>query len=101
MKLERIRKIRIDRRLKQKDVAKILKISQSNYSRWENGKEVIPLNKLNILCDYFKVSMDYVFGITSENKWKKKSYLNNEVIGNRIQMFRKNNNITQQELAFF
>ena len=59
---ERLLDIREEANLKQEDMAEILKVSQSNYSRWENGKELIPLVKLNILCNYFKVSMDYVIG---------------------------------------
>ena len=49
---ERLLDIRDEAELNQEDMAEILKVSQSNYSRWENGKELIPLSKLNILCNY-------------------------------------------------
>ena len=39
--------------LSQKEIAKILYTSQSNYSRWETGKEYIPLKKLNKFCKQF------------------------------------------------
>ena len=48
---ERLLDIRDEANLKQEEMAKILKVSQSNYSRWENGRELIPLNKLNMLCN--------------------------------------------------
>ena len=98
---ERLLDIRNEAELKQKDMAKILNVSQSNYSRWENGKELIPLNKLNILCNYFKTNMDYVIGISRNNKCNKKYELNSIIIGTRLKEFRKKNKITQVELAKF
>ena len=98
---ERLLDIRNEAELKQKDIAKILNVSQSNYSRWENGKELIPLNKLNILCNYFKTNMDYVIGISRNNKCNKKYELNSIIIGTRLKEFRKKNKITQVELAKF
>ena len=50
---ERLLDIRDEAELNQEDMAEILKVSQSNYSRWENGKELIPLSKLNILCSKY------------------------------------------------
>ena len=98
---ERLLDIRNEAELKQKDMAKILNVSQSNYSRWENGKELIPLNKLNILCNYFKTNMDYVIGISRNNKCNKKYELSSITIGTRLKEFRKKNKITQVELAKF
>ena len=96
---ERLLDIRDEAGLNQEDMAEILKVSQSNYSRWENGKELIPLNKLNILCNHFKVSMDYVVGITRDCKVNKKYEFSNETIGKRLREFRKTNKITQNKLA--
>lgn len=96
---ERLLDIRDEAELNQEDMAEILKVSQSNYSRWENGKELIPLSKLNILCNHFKVSMDYVIGITRTSKSTKKYKFSNEIIGQRLKEFRKSNEITQTELA--
>lgn len=98
---ERLLDIRYDARLNQADIAKILKVSQANYSRWENGKELIPLNKLNLLCNYFKINMDYVIGITRIQKFYKEYKLDNKIIGIRLREFRKNNNMTQVQLAHF
>lgn len=98
---ERLLDIRDSAELKQKDIAKILKTSQSNYSRWENGKELIPLNKMNLLCNYFKVNMDYVIGISRDSNCDKKYEINNNIIGERLKEFRKENGITQVNLAKF
>lgn len=98
---ERLLYIREEAELKQEDMAEILKVSQSNYSRWETGSELIPLNKLNSLCDYFKVSMDYSIGKTRKSNWNKKHNFNNIIIGKRLKEVRKKYKITQQELAEF
>ena len=98
---ERLLDIRDEAELNQEDMAEILKVSQSNYSRWENGKELIPLSKLNILCNYFKINMDYVIGISRNSKCSKKYEFNNKTIGDRLKIFRKEKGITQVELAEF
>lgn len=98
---ERLRDIRDDNNLRQIELAKILKVSQANYSRWETGKELIPLEKLNILCNYFYIRMDYVIGITNKKNSNKIYTFNNKVIGNNLKNFRLKNNITQVELAKF
>lgn len=90
--------IRIDADLIQEEVAKILGVTQENYSRWETGKEFIPLNKLNILCNYFHVSMDYALGL-DDNKIYKEVSLDKNIIGKRLREFRHNLGITQKELA--
>lgn len=98
---EKLLYIKDEAELNQEDMAEILKVSQTNYSRRENGKELIPLSKLNILCNYFKVNMDYVIGISRNFKCKKKYTFNNKMIGKRLKEFRKENRITQVELADF
>ena len=82
-------------------MAKILGITQANYSRWETGKELIPLEKLNILCNHFHITMDYIIGISNNRKCLKEYPFNNKTIGINLKTYRKNNNITQVELASF
>lgn len=59
MKL-RIRDLREDNDLTQKEIAKILLCDQSLYSKYERGEREIPLNLLIILADYYKTSLDYL-----------------------------------------
>lgn len=96
---ERLIDIRVDADLKQEEMAEILKTTQSNYSRWENGTELIPLKKLSLLCNYFNVSMDYVIGKTRDEDGNGKHDINLKIIGSRLQMIRKKNNLTQTDLA--
>ena len=75
MKIERLKEIRVDRDLKQADIAKVLKISQVQYSRYETGIRVIPIFHLDILADFYNTSVDYLIGRTDERRPYSKSIL--------------------------
>lgn len=64
----RLKDLREDKDLKQEDIAKILNISQTNYSKYELGKINIPINSLIILATFYNTSIDYLLGITNESK---------------------------------
>lgn len=66
---ERIRQLREDRDLKQGEVAKILKTSQSYYSEYELGKRQLPIHHLRTLCILYSVSADYILGLPKELNW--------------------------------
>ena len=100
MILIKIKDLRDKYDLTQKKKKKIMGVSKSTYGRWETDETIIPLNHLNNLCNYFKVSMDYMTGLSKikcyDNINKK---LNKEIIGERIKKFRKDHNLTQEKLA--
>ena len=64
----RIKDLREDKDLLQKDVAEFLNISQTNYSKYELGKINIPINTLKKLALFFNTSIDYLLGLTDEQK---------------------------------
>lgn len=101
MYFNRIKFFRENNELTQKEIAKMLKTSQSNYSRWENSKELIPLEKLNMFCNLFKTNMDYVLGITKNNYFNGTHTFNNLIVGRNLKKVRKDNNITQEQLSSF
>lgn len=57
---ERLRDLREDRDLKQRDIAEVLKTTQQVYSRYENGTNEIPLHHLITLSKFYNVSIDYI-----------------------------------------
>jgi transcriptional regulator with XRE-family HTH domain len=96
----RLVEIREDKDLSQRKLAKVLRVSKSTYARWETQEQIIPLSRLNDFCNYFKVSMDYVMGITKiNNSTNSLEELDKKVIGAKLKKIRKNNNLTQAELA--
>lgn len=68
MRLKRVRDLREDKDLYQKDLAKILKISQAQYSRIETGENEITLDNLIRLAKFYNVSVDYLLNLTNEKK---------------------------------
>ncbi|MBQ7305525.1 MAG: helix-turn-helix transcriptional regulator [Clostridia bacterium] len=61
----RIRDLREDRDLLQKDLAAHLHCSQQTYSDYECGKVDIPTEALIALADYYHTTTDYILGRTS------------------------------------
>lgn len=64
MVYQRIRDLREDHDLKQKDMATILNCSQQVYSNYELGQRDIPTEILIRLAEYYRVSVDYLLGLT-------------------------------------
>ena len=101
MYFNRIKYFRENNELTQDEIAKMLNTSQSDYSRWENDKELIPLIKLNEFCNIFKTNMDYVLGITKNNNFNGIKKYDNKITGHNLRKLRKDNNITQEQFSFF
>ena len=64
----RIRDLREDRDLTQKEIAKYLHIKQNTYSQYENGQRQIPIDFLIALAKYYNTSTDYILGLTDNPK---------------------------------
>lgn len=58
-----MRELREDHDLRQKEVAAYLKIDQRVYSRYETGKNALPIEKAISLCEFYQVSADYFLGL--------------------------------------
>lgn len=61
---QRIRDLREDNDLKQRQLAEILNCSQQVYSNYELGQRDIPTDVLIRLSNFYNVSVDYVLGLT-------------------------------------
>ncbi len=90
----RLQDIRENMELIQKEVADILKVSQPTYSRWEKEVEIIPLNKLILLANYYGISLDYICNLSNIKK-------ENKVYNYKVDKKISGNNLTQKELALF
>ncbi len=64
----RIRDLREDRDLTQSQVAKMLGMSQTGYSKYETGENDIPTQVLIQLALYYQTSVDYLLGQTNTPK---------------------------------
>ncbi len=62
----RLKDLREDNDIKQKELAQYLHIKQNTYSQYENGQRQLPLDILIKLAKYYNVSTDYILGLTEE-----------------------------------
>ena len=96
----KMKEIRQNKEDTQDKIAKILGVSRSTYAGWENGIDNIPLLKRNDFCNYYKVSLDYICGLTNV---KNIEIINKEInpltIGNNLKNVRIKKNDTQESVA--
>ena len=64
----RIRDLREDNDLTQKQIAEFLICDQSLYSKYERGERPLPLEFIEKLADFYGVSVDYLLGRTHIKK---------------------------------
>lgn len=62
----RLKDMRQDHDLTQKEVAALLGIDQRVYSNYETGKREIPVHHLIQLAKYYHISTDYLLGLTNQ-----------------------------------
>ena len=98
MKFERLKQIREMQELTQKDLANILNVERSTYAGWETGKDTIPLKRLNKLCDYYKVSIDYATGLTNDSTCYKVIDIDAKTVGKNLKKLRKKHNLVQKDI---
>ena len=65
---QRIKDLREDKDLSQKEIAKILNMSQTGYSKYEVGTNDIPTKILIKLAQFYNTSVDYLLGLTDNKK---------------------------------
>ncbi len=98
MKFERLKQIRETQELTQKELANILNVERSTYAGWETGKDTIPLRRLNKLCDYYKVSIDYATGLTNDSTCYKVIDIDAKTVGKNLKKLRKKHNLVQKDI---
>lgn len=68
MQKTRLKDLREDRDLLQKDLAKILNMKQQQYSRYETDENEITVSLLKELAKFYNTSTDYILRLTDEKK---------------------------------
>ena len=66
--VKKIRDLREDHDKTQQEISDILGTSQTMYARYERGANELPIRHLISLCNYYKVSSDYILGLKSTKK---------------------------------
>lgn len=60
---ERLKELRIEKGLSQRDLAKAIDLSQAAIVHWENNRRVPSANVIILLAQFFEVSTDYLLGL--------------------------------------
>lgn len=71
MYIKKLKDLRIDNDLYQKQIANLLKITRQQYGLYESGKRDIPVDLLIKLADFYNVSIDYMLERTKNKKINK------------------------------
>lgn len=66
--MNRLKVLRTSKNLKQNEVAKILNLSQGNYSRYENETLIPTTETLIALSNFYEVSIDYILGLDKSSE---------------------------------
>ena len=66
--IKRMRDLREDHDKTQQEIADVLGTSQTMYARYERGANELPIRHLITLCRYYKVSADYILGLSNNAK---------------------------------
>lgn len=61
---QRLKDLREDHDLKQGDIAELLQTTRQQVSKWETGAQMMGVDKYVKLAQFYKVSVDYLLGLT-------------------------------------
>ncbi len=97
---ERLKELRLDKGLRQEDVAEVLKISRSTYKDYEGQISIIPIKHLIRLADYYHVPVNYLLGFVKEKAFGDDyKVVTPKKAGERLVDFRKTEKLKQESLA--
>ena len=97
---EKLKFLREEKEVTQEEVANILGISRSTYNDYENQISILPIKHINILCNYFYISVDYLFNLSITKKYfSTNKEIDLKKAGMRLKEFRKENKLTQTKLS--
>ncbi len=97
--IERLKNIREDHDLSQKEMANILNVNRSTYSLWELGINIIPIKYLSKFADYFNYSIDYVLGLSNSKYKNLEKGFDLVTLGNNLKEIRIKNGLSQENIA--
>lgn len=95
----RLSKLRKSKNLLQKDIAKVLKVSQDRYSHWEREVDDISLIKVNELANFYNVNLDYLLGLSNKINITEEKNINFQTLCKHLFELRKENGLSQKELG--
>lgn len=100
LKYPRIKELRIENNLTQLQVANLINIDHTTYSQYETRKVLIPITALNILANYYNVSLDYLVGLSDNKNYSSmRNDIDKDITKARLLEVRKEKKLYQETLA--
>ena len=97
---EKLKELREENNLTQEKTSQIINVSKQAYNHFEKEYTIIPIKHLIVLCNYFNISLDYIFNLNKNLNYPHiKNTIDLKIISYRLKEFRKENNLTQEKLA--
>ena len=95
-----MKELREKENVTQQSIADYMGISRTSYKQFENQYDIIPIKRLNQFCNFFDISIDYVFSLSNDLSYNVINRdISLDISSKRLKEFRKENNFTQQKLA--
>ncbi len=95
----RLKDLRLEKNITQKELAEKLNINRVQYNQYENNYCNIPIKNLILISSFYNVSIDYLLGFTNNVNYKNTIEVDKIEAGKRLKEFRKENKLTQVKLA--
>ena len=84
----------------QEKLGEYIGVTKQAFNHFENEYTIIPIKHLNDICNYFDVSLDYIFNLTEIKKYDNYSkVIHTDLMVKRLKEFRKENKLSQEKLA--
>lgn len=96
----RFEELRIEKDKRQGDIANILKVKRNTYSKWENEINDMPVEQANVLANYYKVTFDYMLGLTrNKNTTDRDLLVDWTLFSERLAKLRKDAKLSQKQVS--
>ncbi len=97
---KQLRSLRERNGLTQEQLGQIIGVTKQTFNHFEKEYTIIPIKHLNLLCSYFHVSLDYIFGLTDTKQYQNVDQdIDLNIVKARLKEFRKENKLSQEKLA--
>ncbi len=97
---KRMKELRENANLTQEKLGNIIGLGRKGFNHVETEYTILTIEKLNFICNYFNVSLDYIFNFTDNKKYENmKSDIDKSLSCKRLKEFRKENKMTQSNLG--
>ncbi len=96
--MKRLKSLRKEKNLSQKELANLINMSQTGYSQYEREARKISLETLKNLASFYNVSVDYLLELTDiKDKYEESKINNNSLI--RLKEIREDRDLLQEDIA--